>query len=190
LRYITIEGVDTAGKSTQIDILKEKYLDAIYTKEPGGTKLGESLRDIVLHKTINSPISEMFIFLADRAEHIAKLEKKYKNKNIISDRSLISGIAYAKVLDIDRLIELNKIATNNILPQKVVLLKLTYKELSDRLKAKSNDKIESRGVDYIFDIQNKLEETIKKLNIENLIIDATKPIEQIAKDIDRFIGFE
>ena len=117
--YVVIEGIDTAGKSTQLEILKNKFPNAIFTKEPGGTTLGIKLREMILSGEANSSLAEMFMFLADRAEHTQEIILKNKNKLIISDRSFISGIAYAKDRKIDDLIELNRLATSNNFPQKV-----------------------------------------------------------------------
>lgn len=186
--YVVIEGIDTAGKSTQLALLKEKLPNAIFTKEPGGTKLGVKLRSMALNGEAKSKIAEMFLFMADRAEHIEEVIKTNKNNTVISDRSIISGIAYASALSIDKLIELNLIATNNILPTHVILLELTPAELKCRLSQKENDSIELRGIDYLINIQNRMKETIKRLNINHIIIDADLDIKEIEKRIEDFIN--
>lgn len=186
--YVVIEGIDTAGKSTQLDLLHKKLPKAIFTKEPGGTALGVKLRTMALGGEAKSKIAEMFLFLADRAEHIEEVIKNNKNNTIISDRSIISGIAYASQLDIDKLIELNLIATDNILPSHVVLLELTPEELKYRLSQKENDSIELRGIDYLINIQNRMKETLIKLNINYLVIDASLKIEEIERKIEDFIN--
>ena len=186
--YVVIEGVDTAGKSTQLEILKNKFQNAIFTKEPGGTTLGTKLREMILSGEANSSLAEMFMFLADRAEHTQEIILKNKNKLIISDRSFISGIAYAKDRKIDDLIELNRLATSNNFPQKVILLELKKDELQKRLSQKPNDSIEKRGLDYLLDIQARLKETILKLNIKHIFIDASLNIDEIAKKIEDFIN--
>ena len=150
--YIVIEGIDTAGKSTQLDILQKTYKDAIFTKEPGGTKIGLKLRQMVLNGEAKSKIAEMFLFLADRAEHIEECIKNNLNKTIISDRSMISGISYASStssLDLNILTSLNLIATNNILPSHIIILELSKEELINRLSQKKHDAIEARGIEYL-----------------------------------------
>lgn len=186
--YVVIEGIDTAGKSTQLELLKKKLSKATFTKEPGGTPIGIKLREMALGGEAKSKIAEMFLFLADRAEHIEEVIKNNENKIVISDRSMISGIAYANQLDIDKLIELNLIATDNTLPTHVILLELTPKELKYRLSLKDNDSIELRGIDYLINIQNRMKETIKKLNINHIFIDASLKIEEIEKKIEDFIN--
>ena len=185
--YVVIEGIDTAGKSTQLDLLKKNLSHAIFTKEPGGTNLGVKLRSMSLNGEAKSKIAEMFLFLADRAEHIEEVIKSNKNNTIISDRSIISGIAYANQLDIDSLIKLNLIATDNILPSHVILLELTPEELKYRLSLKDNDSIELRGIDYLINIQNRMKETLVKLNINHIIINASLEIKEIEKIIKDFL---
>ena len=186
--YAVIEGIDTAGKSTQLELLKKKFPNAIFTKEPGGTPLGIKLRSMALNGEAKSEIAEMFLFLADRAEHIEELIKANQTNFIISDRSMISGIAYANQLEINKLIELNLIATSNNLPSHVILLELTPEELKFRLSQKQNDSIELRGIDYLINIQNRMKEAIIKLNINHIFIDASLKIEEIEKIIEDFIN--
>lgn len=93
---INLEGVDGAGKSTQIALLASTFKDVIITKEPGATPLGEQIRKIILGENLNiSHQSEMFLFLADRAEHYEKIIKPNRDKMVFCDRSFVSGIAYA-----------------------------------------------------------------------------------------------
>lgn len=186
--YAVIEGIDTAGKSTQLDLLKSKFPKAIFTKEPGGTHLGIKLRTMALNGEAKSKVAEMFLFMADRAEHIEEVIKPNKDNTIISDRSIISGIAYSTQLKIDQLIELNLIATDNTLPTHVILLELSPQELKYRLSQKENDSIEARGIDYLLNIQNRMKETIKKLNINYIFIDASLKIEEIEMKIEEFMN--
>ena len=186
--YVVIEGIDTAGKSTQLELLRKKFPNAVFTKEPGGTKLGIKLREMILNGEANSNLAEMFMFLADRAEHTKEIILKNSDKLIISDRSFISGIAYALNEDIDKLIKLNRLATSNNFPQKVILLELSKEELEKRLSQKQNDSIEQRGTDYLLKIQARLKETILKLNISHKFIDASLKIDEIEKIIEDFIN--
>ncbi len=185
--YIVIEGIDTAGKSTQLDILQKNNPNAIFTKEPGATEIGKELREMVLGGRAKSKMAEMFIFLADRAEHIEEVIIPNKDKMVISDRSLISGIAYAKDLPLEVVTSLNLMAVNNTLPSHVILLELSREELTKRLNAKENDSIELRGVDYLLDIQTRLKESIKLLEINHIFINASNSIDEIAKKIDSFL---
>lgn len=186
--YVVIEGIDTAGKSTQLDILKQKFPNAVFTKEPGGTNIGLKLREMALNGEAKSKVAEMFLFLADRAEHIEEIVLPNKDNIVISDRSVISGISYASNLPIEIVTSLNLIATSNTLPSHVILLELTKEELTKRLSGKSNDSIESRGIDYLIEIQNRMKNTVEVLNLNHIFIDASLSIEEIAKKIEDFIN--
>ncbi|MDP2892848.1 MAG: dTMP kinase [Sulfurimonas sp.] len=184
--YITIEGIDTAGKSTQISKLKEHFPYAIITKEPGGTEVGKEIREIVLNTKAKSKKAEFLLFLADRAEHVKEVIEPNRDKLIISDRSAISGIAYALVqgeIEEKDLVSLNHFATNGIYPQKVFLLYLTKEELEFRLSQKKLDGIELRGSAYLLNIQKAIIEAAKLLNIELITIDAKKSIDEIRDEI-------
>ena len=191
--YVIIEGIDTAGKSTQLDILKQKYPEAIFTKEPGGIGIGLKLREMVLNGEAKSKVAEMFLFLADRAEHSYEVIKKNPDNIIISDRGFLSGIAYAKTAPLEIAISLNIMALNGAMPDKIIILELTQEELEYRLSQKEQDSIEQRGSQYLIDIQTRMIEAINMINnmgqkqIELLIVDATKSIENIEEVIQTFL---
>ncbi len=184
--YIAIEGIDTAGKSTQIARLSEAYPDAVITKEPGATKIGERIRDIVLSGEVQSAKAEFLLFLADRAEHMQEVVSPNLDKLVISDRSVVSGVAYAMVqesISQTAILHLNRFATDGNYPQILFLLQLSEKELNFRLSQKKLDGIELRGTAYLLNIQNALIEAAKLLEIELVIIDASNPIENITEEI-------
>ncbi|HEX5710192.1 MAG TPA: dTMP kinase [Sulfuricurvum sp.] len=184
--YIAIEGIDTAGKSTQIECLKSIFDAALYTKEPGGTPVGIEIRSMVLHGELKSKMAELLLFLADRAEHTESIILPNINNLIISDRSAVSGVAYAlvqNICDIDTLVSLNTLATGGHLPEMVFILKLTPEELSHRLSQKEHDVIESRGINYLLEIQNALIKASAALGIQTHIIDASQSIDTITAEI-------
>jgi len=190
--YVIFEGVDTAGKSTQVDLLHALYPDAIKTKEPGGTELGMTIRELVLHRGVNNHKTELFLFLADRAEHYKNIIAPYHDKMIFSDRGLISGIAYAlanhKSYEIDFLITLNRFALDDTMPDKVVLLLTNEALIKERMGEKSADSIEKRGIDYLLKIQAIMIEVLDALNIDYITIDASKNKETIHQEIKGFIS--
>jgi len=184
--YIAIEGIDTAGKSTQIERLRNHFSDALITKEPGGTPAGIDIRNMVLHGNLTSKTAEMLLFLADRAEHTQSVILPNMNKMIIADRSAISGMAYATVQDLcdeSTLVMLNRLATAGTLPSHVFILQLTPQELTYRLSQKEHDAIESRGIEYLLKIQDALINAASALGIQTHIIDATQPIDTITDEI-------
>jgi len=190
--YIVVEGVDTSGKTTQIDILKKNFPKAVFTKEPGGSEFGVKIREILLQTEIKSKKAELLLFLADRAEHYEKVIKPNEEKIIFSDRSFISGVAYALAnnhqIDIDFLIELNMFVLEKRMPNLIVLLKTDGELIKERMKEKQEDMIESRGVDYLLRVQNCMQNIIKKLEIECITIDSNDSIEIISQKINLSIG--
>ncbi len=187
--YLIVEGVDTAGKSTQIELLKKRLPNAHFTREPGGTKIGLEIRDMVLNGDIKSHKSELFLFLADRAEHYLRVIKP--NRVVVSDRGFISGIAYALEnsdnYDLDFLIELNRFALDGRLPDFVVLLETNRELISKRLREKNEDTIEKRGIEYLLRVQENMKKILIKLDIDHIIIDASKNIDKIENEIKGFI---
>lgn len=185
--YVAIEGIDTAGKSTQIAALSSSYPNAIITKEPGATDIGVEIREMVLSARAQSKKAEFLLFLADRAEHIKEvIEPNVATKMIISDRSAVSGVAYALIQDeisADDLVALNNFATNGVYPEKVFLLRLTKEELEYRLSQKELDGIELRGSEYLLRIQDAIVEATKLLGLELVTIDATQKIDEITAEI-------
>ena len=185
--YIAIEGIDTAGKSTQIALLAQNFPDAIITKEPGATEIGKEIREMVLSARAKSKKAEFLLFLADRAEHITEvIEPNRETKMIISDRSAVSGVAYALIqgeISKEELVTLNNFATSNIYPQKVFLLRLSKEELEYRLSQKELDGIELRGSEYLLNIQNAIIEACALLGLELVEIDATQNREAITQEI-------
>ncbi|MFA5214589.1 dTMP kinase [Sulfuricurvum sp.] len=188
--YVAIEGIDTAGKSTQIECLRTLFPDALITKEPGGTTVGIEIRNMVLHGNLKSKTAELFLFLADRAEHTESIIVPNRNKLIISDRSAVSGMAYASVqnlCDEATLVLLNRLVTGGTLPESVFILKLTPEELSFRLSQKEHDSIESRGIDYLLAIQDALISAAYALGIQTHVIDATQSRDTITHEISTLI---
>jgi len=184
--YIAIEGIDTAGKSTQIKALKEHFKNAITTKEPGATEAGKDIREIVLSAKTKSKKAEFLLFLADRAEHIEEVIKPNLHNMIISDRSAVSGVAYAlvqKTINEEYLVSLNNFATDTIYPEKIFLLTLTQKELKKRLSEKELDGIELRGYKYLLEIQNNIKKAAQLLKLNLIEIDATQSIQKITQEI-------
>lgn len=190
---VIFEGIDGVGKSTQISLLKDVYKDCILTKEPGGSLLGKKLREILLNGEEISKIAEMFLFLADRAEHYDKIISKNKDKMIFCDRSFVSGISYALAnsseFDINTLLMLNKIALKNDTKAKFIFFEIEKNELKKRLEnRKENDKIEQRGLEYLLKVQDNMKEIFKSGEYEVLILNANEKIEEIHSKIKEFIN--
>lgn len=190
--YILFEGIDGAGKSTQIARLATAYPQAIVTKEPGGTKLGENLREILLKENDLNKRAEILLFLADRAEHSGKIIKPNSDKMILSDRGFVSGMAYALAggnFSFEELLSLNKFALQGNFPQKIVFFKADESTLRSRLSSRAQmDGIEARGFEYLLRVQDAMEEILQKLDVRYVAIDAALDEEKITNLIKEFIN--
>ena len=190
--YILFEGIDGAGKSTQIARLAAIFPQAIVTKEPGGTKLGENLREILLKENDLDKRAEILLFLADRAEHFGKIIKPNLDKMILSDRGFVSGMAYALAggnFSFEELLNLNKFALQGNFPQKIVFFKADESTLRSRLNSRAQmDGIEARGFEYLLRVQDAMEEILQKLDVRYVTIDAAMDEEKITNLIKEFIN--
>lgn len=190
--YVIFEGIDGAGKSTQIARLAAAYPQAIVTKEPGGTKLGENLREILLKENDLDKRAEILLFLADRAEHFGKIIKPNLDKMILSDRGFVSGMAYALAggnFSFEELLNLNKFALQGNFPQKIVFFKADESTLRSRLGSRAQmDGIEARGFGYLLRVQDAMEEILQKLDVRYVTIDAAWDEEKITNLIKEFIN--
>ena len=184
--YILFEGIDTCGKSTQIDLIANKHPEIVVTHEPGGTSFGKKAREILLADSLASKRAELLLFLADRAEHYEEVIEPNKDKVILSDRGFISGIGYALAngdFDFDELVRLNKFALKDHFPDRIILFLTDMETLKERTSAKSLDGIELRGLEYLLRVQEHMKESIIKLGIPHLFIDATDSVENIHQSI-------
>jgi dTMP kinase len=190
--YILFEGIDTCGKSTQIELIAQKFPHAVITKEPGGTEFGKDAREILLNDSISSKRAELLLFLADRAEHYAQVVKPNSDKLILSDRGFLSGIGYALAngdFNFEHLLELNKFALEDKFPDLIILFETTMETLTERTSKEEKvlDGIELRGLEYLISVQKHMRESLEKLDIPYLLIDATDSIENIEEKISQRI---
>jgi len=184
--YILFEGIDTCGKSTQIELLAEKYPEIIVTQEPGGTAFGKKAREILLADSLASKRAELLLFLADRAEHYEEVIEPNQNRIVVSDRGFISGIGYALAngdFDFEELVRLNQFALKDHFPDRIILFMTNMQTLEERTSAKNLDGIELRGLEYLLTVQGHMMESIIRLDIPHLFIDATDNIENIHQAI-------
>ena len=190
--YVIFEGIDGVGKSTQIARLAAVFPQAIVTKEPGGTKLGENLREILLKENGLDKRAEILLFLADRAEHFGKIIKPNLDKMILSDRGFVSGMAYALAggnFSFEELLSLNKFALQGNFPQKIVFFKADESTLRSRLGSRAQmDGIEARGFSYLLRVQDAMEEILQKLDVRYVTIGAALDEEKITNLIKEFIN--
>jgi len=193
--FITLEGSEGAGKSTLIDLLKKYFLDKkfdfLFTREPGGTKEGQAIRNILLDKTIElNPYSETFLILADRYEHIDKVIKPAlkRNQNILSDRYIHSTFAYQGAgrgidqKELEYLMGLLKYPK----PDLTIYLDLPVEEGLKRVRKRGkSDRFEKEDLFFFQRIRDFYLDLVKKNPERFLLIDASKSIDEVfnlAKD--------
>ncbi len=155
--FITFEGIDGCGKTTQIKLLKEYFekqnKTVLLTREPGAKGLGEKLREILLN--YNGEVSsncESFLFLADRAQHIDTIIKPAieRGEIVLCDRHTDSTIAYqgyGRGVDIEEITMLNNIATGNTKPDITFIFDIDIDTSMSRV-GKEKDRMESAGIEF------------------------------------------
>ncbi|MGX2982210.1 dTMP kinase [Helicobacter sp. 23-1045] len=186
-KYVVIEGIDTTGKSTQIALLRKRYKNAIFTKEPSGGDFGDTIRTLSLHSDICN-LTQTMLFLADRAHHTKRviLPNLGAKQLVISDRSLISGVAYCDSLDFDLALQINRAVAK--VPNLAVILETNEAILRSRLSQKENDNIESRGIAYLLAVQERIIKTAESFGVNTLKISCDLPkdeiLEMICAEID------
>ncbi|MGD8991245.1 MAG: dTMP kinase [Desulfobacterales bacterium] len=141
--FITLEGIEGSGKTTQIDRLAEYFndrgMECVTTRQPGGTVIGENIRSILLNPENHAlePMTELLLYLADRAQHINEIIRPAlaDGKTIICDRYFDATIVYqgfARGLSVDLLLELHRILFKNLKPDVTLLLDLTPQQGLER----------------------------------------------------------
>ena len=187
--FITFEGGDGSGKSTQSELLVQ-WLEAqgrtvVVSREPGGTDLGLELREIVLHRRGEiAPRAEALIYAADRAHNIATKVRPALERGdiVVQDRYLDSSVAYqgaGRVLGADEVRDVSLWATESLLPDLTILLDLH--EGQDRLADRTKyDRLESAGDDFHARVREAYLELAAAEPGRFVVIDAREPIESIA----------
>lgn len=159
-RFITIEGVEGAGKTTQAarlaDVLRREGHEVVLTREPGGTELGRRLRQLLLDESSAAPTAEteLLLYLADRAEHVQRLIRPALDKGavVIADRFSDSMIAYqghGRGLPVETVRQLDDFARDGVEPGLTVVLDLPAEEGLARIHAtRSSDRLENEDIEF------------------------------------------
>lgn len=189
--WITFEGGDGSGKTTQAELLRDWFEQqgrrVVRTREPGGTEVGRTIREIVLHSRGElGPRAEALLFAADRAHHIDTLVAPALERGdvVIQDRYLDSSVAYqgaARALGADEVRELSMWATGGALPDVTVLLDLDPAVARRRLDAddKPFDRLESEKAEFHSRVREAFQSLAAAEPERFLVIDATLPREAI-----------
>ena len=196
--FISIEGFDGTGKSTQSKLLKDGLekanINSIIVREPGSTNFSEKIRNIIKENTEIEIMTELLLFQTSRSELVSKVIKPNleKGKVVITDRYTDSSIAYQGYgggIDINLIEKLNKISTSDLTPNLTFLLDMDVKDSIERTLKRNNeeneqiDKFENKDFDFHEKVKNGFNEIMKKNKDRVIKIDASEEIEVISKKI-------
>lgn len=189
--FVTFEGVDGSGKSTQAELLRE-WLEqegrpVVATREPGGTPLGERVRELLLDGEAMAPWTEASLFTAARAELVEHVigPALADGADVVCDRYLDSSLAYqgiARGLGVERVLTFNLEAIRGILPDVTFLLLVDVDEARKR-SAAARDRIEQEGVGFLTLVENGYRQLAGLFPQRIVAIDAGGPVHEIAKEV-------
>ena len=194
--FITFEGPDGCGKTTQMNLLaqyfEKKGKKVVLTREPGGKGLGEKVREILLNYDGEvSDRCESFLFLADRAQNIDIIVKPAVKQGeiVLCDRHIDSTVAYqgyGRGLDINEINMLNNLATGGKKPDLTLVFDVDV-ETSMKRVGKEKDRMESAGIDFHNRVRNGYLELATQEPDRIKVLDATKTIEEIHEKVIEII---
>ena len=190
-KFITLEGPDGSGKSTIInlisDYMKQKGIEFTVTREPGGTLIGEEIRDIIIdNKNTNMGAeTEALLFAAARGQHIHEkiIPALNDGKIVISDRFLLSSLAYQGVgrdLGIERVKMINDFGLRGIYPDLILFFHVDPEvTLERKTDVMGGDRLEQEGVEFHKKVYQGYMDLLKKYPKNVIIIDATKTVDEV-----------
>jgi dTMP kinase len=185
--FVTFEGLDGSGKSTQAELLRAALegegRDVVLTREPGGTELGEKIREVLLGGGAISAWAEAALFAAARAELVERVIEPALSRgaDVVCDRYIDSSLAYqgiARDLGVDRILELNLQAIRGVLPDRTILLLLDPDESAQR--AGETDRIEREGGEFRRRVDAAYRDLAEMFPRRILKADGTQPAEKLA----------
>lgn len=195
--FLTFEGGDGGGKSTQIAKLAA-WLSGVesplpgapitVTKEPGGSELGAKIRELILHSELVADRAEALLYAADRAHHIATVVRPALEAGgiVLGDRYLDSSVAYQGVgrkLDPSDVLELSLWATEGLLPHVTILLDISPSALLERRAAETHDRLERAGTEFHQAVRETFLELARREPERWIIVDAAQSIEDVHAEI-------
>lgn len=195
--FITFEGADGCGKTTQIKLIDEylrsKGYKTFLTREPGSKGLGEKIREILLnYEGEVSSRCESFLFLADRAQHVDCIIKPALQEGtiVLCDRHTDSTVAYqgyGRGLDIEEIKKLNALATGGLKPDLTIVFDVDI-ETSQARVGKNKDRMESAGIEFFKKVREGFLEIAKEEPQRVKVINSSDTIENIHKKVVELIG--
>ena len=195
-KFITFEGVDGAGKSTHVEAvaqyLRDRGLNVVTTREPGGTPLGEKLRELLLHESMHLETEALLMFAA-RREHIAQiiLPAIHRGDWVISDRFTDASFAYQGVgrrLALDKLQSLEQWVHADLQPDLTLLFDVPLEVARERLSAgRALDKFEQEKDDFFERVREVYLMRARSFPSRIKIIDGTRPVAEVSAQVEHHV---
>ena len=189
--FVTFEGIDGSGKTTQARLLAERLeregVDVVLTREPGGTPLGEAVRDLVLHGEHVAPWAEVALYAAARAQHVDQVIRPAleRGATVVCDRYVDSSAAYqggARRLGVDTVLELNLTVVGGLMPDRTVLVEISPETAAARVGG-SGDRIERDGVALWARAAEAYRHLASRDRRRYVVVDGTRPVDELAEEI-------
>jgi dTMP kinase len=189
--FVTFEGVDGSGKTTQAKLLQVRLeadgTEAVLTREPGGTELGEKLRDLVLHGGHVAPWAEALLYAASRAQLVEEVIRPALGRGaaVICDRYVDSSVAYqgvARGLGLERVLDLNLAAVEGLMPDRTFLLLLDPSSIRGRLPGQ-RDRLEREGDDFHARVDTGYRQLAERFPERIVVLDAARSPEELAEEV-------
>jgi dTMP kinase len=195
--FISLDGIDGAGKSTQIELLRQHLESSGATvvcyRDPGSTKLGEAVREILLHRE-DIPLantSEMLLYMAARAQLVAEQLRPMLDSGatVICDRFLLANVVYQGVaggLPVDDLWAVGRCATGGLAPDATIVLDIEPEVAFKRIQ-RGPDRLEKRGLEYFKLVRRGFLEQVHRAGSNSIVVDAEQDVMRIHRDIANFV---
>jgi dTMP kinase len=196
--FITLEGVDGAGKSTQVRLLlqylDEKGISYLYTREPGGTPLAERIRELLLDPAYQgmSVITEAYLYAAARADHVNQVIRPalMEGRVVICDRYVDASMVYqgyAGGMPMDLLSKINEMATGALKPHRTIILDVPPEVARLRRGDRADDRMEQKGDWFQEQVREGYLELAKAEPRRVKIVDASRGIDEVQAEIRRLV---
>lgn len=194
--FISFDGVDGAGKSTQIglfcDWLRQYGWDVVTCRDPGGTPLGETLRAVVLGIQDEIPIdrrAEMLLYMASRAQLVEQIIRPAlaAGKIVVSDRFLLANVVYqghAGGLNVEDVWAVGQITVGGLMPDVTFILDIDPERSLERLR-RDVDRMEAQGIDFLRRVRAGFLTEAARQPDRRIVVDANRPVEVIQADLRR-----
>lgn len=199
--FISFEGGDGAGKTTQMAMLRDHLVGVrrfsddliLTTREPGGTPLGEQIRTLLLHGDDVEEQAEALLYAADRAHHVATVVRPHLARGgmVLADRYIDSSVAYqgaGRSLDPSQIAALSLWATKGLLPHRTILLDMPPSALKDRRSPGELDRLEQAGFEFHTKVRQQFLELARSEPERYAVIDAALPREEVHAQVLEAIG--